>query len=199
MLDGTSPLSRKGELVYQAFGLGGWGEYSLVDERRAVKIDDDTPLEIACVIGCAIQTGVGAVLNTAKVQEGATLLVTGGSTGAASLSVGDNFMLSATQVINSQVGILLWSRASGSAPLFGGMLCLGSPLVRCSAVLTGGNAPPTTDCSGKLSYHFSQAYMQGQGLSAGTPVFAQYWYRDPAHADGTGVGLSDALAFTVSF
>jgi len=75
--DGTSPLSRNGEKVYQGFGLGGWGEYSVVDERRAVKIPDDTPLEIACVIGCAIQTGVGAVLNTAKVEEGATVLVTG--------------------------------------------------------------------------------------------------------------------------
>lgn len=76
-LDGTSPLSRGGELVYHGFGLGGWGEYTVVDERRAVKIDDDTPLEIACVVGCAIQTGVGAVLNTAKVEEGATVLVTG--------------------------------------------------------------------------------------------------------------------------
>jgi Zn-dependent alcohol dehydrogenase len=75
--DGTSPLSRNGEMVYQGFGLGGWGEYATVLERRAVKIDDDTPLEIACVIGCAIQTGVGAVLNTAQVEEGATVLVTG--------------------------------------------------------------------------------------------------------------------------
>ncbi len=75
--DGTSPFSRKGERVYQGFGLGGWGEYSVVDEGRAVKIDDDMPLEIACVVGCAIQTGVGAVLNTAKVEEGATVLVTG--------------------------------------------------------------------------------------------------------------------------
>jgi len=43
-----------------------------------VKVPDDTPLEIACVIGCAVQTGVGAVLNTAKVPEGATVLVAGG-------------------------------------------------------------------------------------------------------------------------
>lgn len=75
--DGTSPLSRQGERVFQGFGLGGWGQYALVDERRAVKIDPDTPLEIACVIGCAIQTGVGAVLNTAQVEEGATVLVMG--------------------------------------------------------------------------------------------------------------------------
>ncbi len=75
--DGTSPLSRDGQRVFQGFGLGGWGEYALVDEGRAVKIDQDTPLEIACVIGCAIQTGVGAVLNTAQVEEGATVLVMG--------------------------------------------------------------------------------------------------------------------------
>lgn len=75
--DGTSPLSRRGEKVYQGFGLGGWGQYACVDERRAVRIDPDVPLEIACVIGCAIQTGVGAVLNTAKVEEGATVLVMG--------------------------------------------------------------------------------------------------------------------------
>lgn len=75
--DGSSPLSRGGESVFHGFGLAGWGELTTVHERRAVKIDDDTPLEIACVIGCAIQTGVGAVLNTAQVEEGATVLVTG--------------------------------------------------------------------------------------------------------------------------
>jgi Zn-dependent alcohol dehydrogenase len=42
-----------------------------------VKVDDDTPLEVACVIGCAVQTGVGAVLNTARVPEGATVFVAG--------------------------------------------------------------------------------------------------------------------------
>ena len=46
-------------------------------ETGAVKVPDDTPLEIACVIGCAVQTGVGAVLNTAKVEPGATVLVLG--------------------------------------------------------------------------------------------------------------------------
>ena len=75
--DGSTPLSRGGHDVFQGFGLGGWGEYALVDEGRAIKVPEDTPLEIACVIGCAIQTGVGAVLNTAKVEEGATVLVMG--------------------------------------------------------------------------------------------------------------------------
>ncbi len=75
--DGTTPLSRDGEDVWQGLGVGGFGEYSLVEERNAVKLDPDVPLDIACVIGCAMQTGVGAVLNTADVEAGATVLVTG--------------------------------------------------------------------------------------------------------------------------
>src|SRR5262249_48058745 len=43
----------------------------------AVRVPDDTPLDVVCVIGCAVQTGVGAVLNTAKVEPGATVLVLG--------------------------------------------------------------------------------------------------------------------------
>ena len=42
-----------------------------------MKVPDDMPLDVACVIGCAVQTGVGAVLNTAKVEPGATVLVMG--------------------------------------------------------------------------------------------------------------------------
>lgn len=75
--DGSSPFSRGDQPVYRGFGVAGWGEYTVVGENSAVKVPEDTPLEIACVIGCAIQTGVGAVLNTAKVEEGATVLVTG--------------------------------------------------------------------------------------------------------------------------
>ncbi len=75
--DGTTPFSRGGDQVFRGFGVGGFGEYAMVTETGAVKIDPDIPLEVACVIGCAIQTGVGAVLNTAKVEEGATVLVTG--------------------------------------------------------------------------------------------------------------------------
>lgn len=75
--DGTTPFSRGGDKVFRGLGVGGFGEYSMVSQNGAVKIDPDIPLEVACLIGCAIQTGVGAVLNTAQVEEGATVLVTG--------------------------------------------------------------------------------------------------------------------------
>jgi hypothetical protein len=46
-------------------------------------------------------------------------------------------------------------------------------------------------------FSFSQAYMTQQGLTSGVSVYAQYWQRDPAHQDGTGVGLTDALEFDI--
>jgi Zn-dependent alcohol dehydrogenase len=75
--DGTTGLSRGDELVYRGMGVGGFAEYALVTETGAVKVPDDTPLDVACVIGCAVQTGAGAVLNTARVEPGATVLVLG--------------------------------------------------------------------------------------------------------------------------
>jgi S-(hydroxymethyl)glutathione dehydrogenase/alcohol dehydrogenase len=77
LLDGHTPLSRHGERVLRGVGLGGFAEYVITPESGAVKVDDETPLDVACVIGCAVQTGVGAVLNTARVVEGATVLVIG--------------------------------------------------------------------------------------------------------------------------
>jgi S-(hydroxymethyl)glutathione dehydrogenase / alcohol dehydrogenase len=76
-LDGSTGLSRGGQQVFRGLGVGGFAEYAMCNETGAVKVPDDTPLETACVIGCAVQTGVGAVLNTAKVEAGATVLVLG--------------------------------------------------------------------------------------------------------------------------
>ena len=75
--DGTSPLSRDGRVVYRGLGVGGWAEQVLLPQEGAVKVDEDVDLAEACVIGCAVQTGVGAVLETARVEEGATVLVLG--------------------------------------------------------------------------------------------------------------------------
>jgi len=76
--DGRTPLSRNNQAVLRGVGVGGFAEYVITPETGAIKVADDTPLDIVCVIGCAVQTGVGAVLNTAQVPEGATVLVVGG-------------------------------------------------------------------------------------------------------------------------
>jgi S-(hydroxymethyl)glutathione dehydrogenase/alcohol dehydrogenase len=77
LADGTTGLSRGDETVYRGVGVGAFGEYVTTPATGAVKIPDEVPLDVACVIGCAVQTGVGAVLNTAQVEEGASVLVLG--------------------------------------------------------------------------------------------------------------------------
>jgi S-(hydroxymethyl)glutathione dehydrogenase / alcohol dehydrogenase len=75
--DGGTRLSHQGRVVYRGVGLGGFAEMVISPVSGAVKVPDGTPLEVACLLGCAVQTGVGAVLNTAKVVEGATVLIVG--------------------------------------------------------------------------------------------------------------------------
>lgn len=75
--DGRTGLSRGGQRVLRGVGVAAFAERVVTPASGAVRIDRDLPLDIACVIGCAVQTGVGAVLNTARVEEGATVLVMG--------------------------------------------------------------------------------------------------------------------------
>ena len=76
-LDGTTKLSRRGEVVYRGVGLAGWAEEVVVDAEGAVVVPEDIPLDVACVIGCAVQTGVGAAVNTASIEPGDSVLVVG--------------------------------------------------------------------------------------------------------------------------
>jgi Zn-dependent alcohol dehydrogenase len=76
--DGTTRLSHRGRTVYRAgVFLAAFAEQAVVPANGVVKVPDDTPLDIAAVIGCSVQTGVGAVLNTAKVEAGATVMIIG--------------------------------------------------------------------------------------------------------------------------
>jgi Zn-dependent alcohol dehydrogenase len=75
--DGSTPFRRGDEPVWRGLGVGGFAELTVVPASGAVRIDADIPLDVACVIGCAVQTGVGAVFNTAAVERGSTVLVMG--------------------------------------------------------------------------------------------------------------------------
>ncbi len=75
--DGTTGLSQGDTVVYRGVGVAAFAEYVVTTATGAVKLPKDMPLDVACVLGCAVQTGVGAVLNTARVEEGATVLVLG--------------------------------------------------------------------------------------------------------------------------
>jgi S-(hydroxymethyl)glutathione dehydrogenase / alcohol dehydrogenase len=67
----------QGKPVVQCFNLSSFAEQLLVHENAVVKIADDIPLNIGCLVGCGVITGAGAVINTAKVPAGATVAVFG--------------------------------------------------------------------------------------------------------------------------
>jgi S-(hydroxymethyl)glutathione dehydrogenase/alcohol dehydrogenase len=75
--DGSTRLRHKGRVVYRGIGLGGFAESVVVPASGAIPLPPDVPLDVACLLGCSVQTGVGAVLNTAGVEPGATVLVVG--------------------------------------------------------------------------------------------------------------------------
>ena len=77
LLDGSTRLVRGGEEILRGCGVGALAESIVVPATGAVKIPQDMPLDLASILGCAVQTGVGAVLNTANVEAGATVLITG--------------------------------------------------------------------------------------------------------------------------
>jgi S-(hydroxymethyl)glutathione dehydrogenase/alcohol dehydrogenase len=70
-------LSQRGEAITQMAQLGSYAEQMLVHEHAVVKVGDDIPFDRLALIGCGVTTGVGAVLNTAKVTPGSTVAVVG--------------------------------------------------------------------------------------------------------------------------
>jgi len=77
MPDGTSRLSHKGKTLLHYMGTSTFAECTVVPEIALAKIRTDAPLDKVCLLGCGITTGIGAVLNTAKVHPGATVAVFG--------------------------------------------------------------------------------------------------------------------------
>jgi S-(hydroxymethyl)glutathione dehydrogenase/alcohol dehydrogenase len=77
MPDGTSRFSFRGKPVLHYMGTSTFSEYTVLPEIAVAKINPRAPLEKVCLLGCGITTGIGAVLNTAKVQPGASVAVFG--------------------------------------------------------------------------------------------------------------------------
>lgn len=77
MPDGTSRFSLNGETIFHYMGTSTFSEYTVVPEISLAKIAKEAPLDKVCLLGCGITTGIGAVLNTAKVQPGDTVAIFG--------------------------------------------------------------------------------------------------------------------------
>lgn len=86
LLGGGSRLTENGSLVHHHLGASAFATHAVVDRRSVVKIPADIPPEIAALFGCAVLTGVGAVLNTANIQAGESIVIYGlGGVGMAAL------------------------------------------------------------------------------------------------------------------
>jgi alcohol dehydrogenase len=77
LLSGAKRLLRGSEPLYHHLGVSAFAEYAVISRRSAVKVDRTLPAHEAALFGCAVMTGVGAVVNTAKVPAGSTVAVVG--------------------------------------------------------------------------------------------------------------------------
>jgi S-(hydroxymethyl)glutathione dehydrogenase/alcohol dehydrogenase len=77
MPDGTSRFSLNGSKVLHYMGTSTFSNYTIVPEIALAKIREDAPFDKVCYIGCGVTTGIGAVINTAKVEPGANVVVFG--------------------------------------------------------------------------------------------------------------------------
>ena len=77
MPDGTGRFSLNGKSLYHYMGTSTFSEYSVIAEVSLAKISPAAPLDKVCLLGCGVTTGIGAVINTAKVEPGATIAVFG--------------------------------------------------------------------------------------------------------------------------
>ncbi|MDF5712309.1 MAG: S-(hydroxymethyl)glutathione dehydrogenase/class III alcohol dehydrogenase [Rhizonema sp. NSF051] len=77
MPDGTSRFSMNGQMIHHYMGTSTFSNYTVLPEIAVAKIREDAPFDKVCYIGCGVTTGVGAVINTAKVEPGANVVVFG--------------------------------------------------------------------------------------------------------------------------
>jgi S-(hydroxymethyl)glutathione dehydrogenase / alcohol dehydrogenase len=77
MPDGTTRFSKDGKPIFHYMGTSTFSEYTVLPEISVAKISKEAPLEKVCLLGCGVTTGIGAVLNTAKVEAGATVAIFG--------------------------------------------------------------------------------------------------------------------------
>lgn len=115
------------------------------------------------------------------------------SSGTPSVSSGAPFLVETRGAIGGQAGMLVYGFSPRNVPWLGGSSCVAEPFERTRMQLASGGG------SGAFRFDFNARIRGGfdPRLVSGTVVYAQYWYRDPLDPTGFGVGLSDALAFTI--
>ncbi|MEM7426262.1 MAG: S-(hydroxymethyl)glutathione dehydrogenase/class III alcohol dehydrogenase [Pseudomonadota bacterium] len=151
MPDGTSRFSYKGEKVLHYMGCSTFSNHTVLPEIALAKVNKDAPFENICYIGCGVTTGIGAVINTAKVEEGANCVVFG--LGGIGLNVIQGCRLAGADMI---VGVDLNSDREEWGKKFG-MTHFVNPekvdgdLVAHLVEMTGGGADYSFECIGNVN------------------------------------------------
>ncbi|MBL8224052.1 MAG: S-(hydroxymethyl)glutathione dehydrogenase/class III alcohol dehydrogenase [Chromatiales bacterium] len=150
MPDGTSRFSIGGELVHHYMGCSTFAHHTVLPEIAVAKIREDAPFDKVCYIGCGVTTGIGAVINTAKVEAGANVVVFG--LGGIGLNVIQGARLVGANMI---IGVDINPARRALAESFG-MTHFVNPrevagdLVRYLVDLTGGGADYSFECVGSV-------------------------------------------------
>ena len=151
MPDGTSRFSYKGQTVHHYMGCSTFSNYTVLPEIALAKVRPDAPFDKICYIGCGVTTGVGAVINTAKVEPGANAIVFG--LGGIGLNVVQGLRLAGADMI---VGVDLnpdrkaWGERFGMTHFVNPKDVTGD-IVAHLVELTGGGADYTFDCTGNVT------------------------------------------------
>ena len=151
MPDGTSRFSLGGETIYHYMGCSTFSNYTILPEIALAKIREDAPFDKVCYIGCGVTTGIGAVINTAKVEPGANVVVFG--LGGIGLNVVQGARLVGADMI---VGVDLNPRRKELAEKFGmthfvNPTEVGDDLVGHIVELTKGGADYSFECIGNVN------------------------------------------------
>ena len=150
MPDGTSRFSLNGKPVFHYMGCSTFANYTVLPEIALAKIRDDAPFDKVCYIGCGVTTGIGAVINTAKVEAGANVVVFGLG------GIGLNVVQGAKMVgANMIVGVDLNPKREALARKFGLTHFVNPKDVKGDLVahlveLTGGGADYSFECIGNV-------------------------------------------------
>jgi len=150
MPDGSSRFSVGGERVFHYMGTSTFANYTVVPEIALAKIREDAPFDKVCYIGCGVTTGIGAVINTAKVEPGANVVVFG--LGGIGLNVIQGARLAGANMI---VGVDLNDARKPLAEKFGmthfvNPKEVGGDLVPYLVNLTKGGADYSFECIGNV-------------------------------------------------
>ena len=149
MPDGTTRFSYKRQPIYHYMGCSTFANFTVLPEIAVAKIRPDAPFQTSCYIGCGVTTGVGAVINTAKVQAGDNVAVFG--LGGIGLNVIQGAKLAGAGAI---IGIDInpdreeWGRRFGLTHFINAAGKSREEMIAAIAALTDGGADYSFDCTG---------------------------------------------------